>query len=89
MGVREQRQTISLLTLTGTVKNSLSNTHVTVLIQNASEQVLLCTCPYANLPGSVAGYAAGCLLIDTTNGTLYVNMGNASTADFDAVSVTE
>ena len=42
------------------------------------------------VPGSVAGYATGCIFIHTDGGdgtALYVNEGTSSTADFNAITV--
>jgi len=34
-----------------------------------------------------AGYAPGCLFLDTTNAKAYVNEGTSTSCDFDLVSV--
>jgi len=63
-------------------------TAVTVLIKDSAGMVLLAT--GATVPGDEAGYAKGCLLIDTdvVDGTsgLYVNVGTTTSADFDLVT---
>ncbi len=33
-----------------------------------------------------AGYAPGCLLIDKTNGVVYINEGSRTSSDFDAIT---
>jgi len=59
-----------------------------VLIRDGSRNILWAT--GTTVPGDVAGYAKGCLFIDTdvADGTtgLYVNVGTTASADFDAVS---
>jgi len=39
----------------------------------------------ASVPSAVAGYAKGCIFIDTTNGVLYHNEGSATSCTFTAV----
>tara|TARA_Y100001963_G_C6540346_1_gene335196 strand:- start:210 stop:419 length:210 start_codon:yes stop_codon:yes gene_type:complete len=39
-----------------------------------------------SVPGGVSGYAKGCLFIDTAGAAVYVNEGDDSTADFDAIT---
>ena len=62
---------------------------IKVLIRDGDNKVLLAT--GTDVPAdSTAGYAKGCLFIDTdvaagTTG-LYVNVGTTTAADFDAVS---
>jgi hypothetical protein len=84
-------------TLTGAVTASSSvkiagvvASSVTKVILNGSGNALLATCATANIPTGT-GYAKGCLLIatdgtDQTN-TLFANIGSATTANFNAVTV--
>jgi len=78
--------------LSGTVVgNAVAGTtdDIRVLIYDGSDNVLLAT--GTDVPtDDTAGYAKGCLFIDTnvTAGTtgLYVNVGDTDDCDFDAVS---
>lgn len=61
---------------------------VSVLIKDSAGNALYAT--GTTVPGAVAGYAKGCLFVDTdvASGTtgLYVNVGTTSSASFKAVS---
>lgn len=75
---------IQSLTLTGK-----SVTAGTVLLKDASGMILLMTCTTVPSDGD-AGYAKGCLVIDTnvaagTTG-LYENVGDTTACNFDAIS---
>lgn len=39
-------------------------------------------CPTGEIPSASAGYAIGCLLVDTTTGELYTNIGTAASCSF-------
>ena len=45
---------------------------------------ILVKCPTASIPSAVAGYAVGCLLINTTSGVLYTNTGSVTSCTFSA-----
>lgn len=57
---------------------------VTVLARDASNNILMCKCATGSIPSAVAGYAKGCLLVDTTTGILYSNLGTTSSTSFIA-----
>ena len=73
------------LDITGTTASN-----VVSFLKDGSGNILLGRCATANIPTG-AGYAKGCLLIatDGTNhtNTLYANIGNATTANFNAVTI--
>lgn len=64
--------------------------NVTKIVLDGSGNALIARCATANIP-SGAGYAKGCILIatDGTNhtNTLYANIGDATTANFNAVTI--
>lgn len=64
--------------------------NVTSIEKDSTGDILRCKCATANIPTG-AGYAKGCILIatDGTNhaNTLFVNIGNATTANFNAVTI--
>lgn len=78
-------------TFSSTVKVSgVTASNVTKILLDASGNALLARCATANIPTG-AGYAKGCILIatdgtDHTN-TLFANIGNATTANFNAVTI--
>lgn len=78
-------------TFSSTVKVSgVTASNVTKILLDASGNALLARCATANIPTG-AGYAKGCLLIatdgtDQTN-TLFANIGDATTANFNAVTI--
>ena len=73
-----------LITITG-----VTTSGVTALIKNGSGMILLATGTTVPTDGG-AGYAKGCLFIDTDVATgttgLYVNVGTTAACNFDAVS---
>lgn len=76
----KEQQSIGELTLIGA-----SNGTVTVLERDSAEKVSKCKCATGSIPSVVAGYAVGCLLIDTTTGHLYVNTGSITSCTFNDV----
>jgi hypothetical protein len=52
-----------------------------------SGKVILCKCATGNIPSAVAGYAVGCILIDTTTGIHYTNTGSATSCTFTKDSI--
>ena len=46
---------------------------VTYILNDASGNALLVTAATGDIPSAKAGYAVGCLLINTTSGVLYYN----------------
>lgn len=42
-------------------------------------------CATGNIPSGVAGYAVGCILVDTTSGTPYKNTGTTTSCTFSAI----
>lgn len=59
------------------------STVITVLAKDSSENILLCTCSAtASIPSQVAGYAVGCILINTATGAIYTNQGTALLCSF-------
>jgi hypothetical protein len=74
---------VGVLGLEGTVKQGDSG--VTVLARDSDSNVVLCKCAVGNIPASKAGYAVGCLLMNTTDGKLYSN-SSATVSNFVKVS---
>lgn len=62
----------------------VSNGAVTVLARDSSNDVLMCKCATGSIPAAATGYAKGCLLVDTTTGRLYSNLGTTSSSSFIA-----
>ena len=88
MGRREQFS-VGELTLTGNTQNVGSQT-ITILQKDASGKILFCT--GTTVPtDATAGYAKGCIFIDTdvTTGStgLYENIGTTASCNFDALGV--
>lgn len=71
---------IGQVTVTG-----ISNGAVTVLEKDGSGNIIKCKCATGSIPSGVAGYAVGCLLIDTTTGKLYYN-NSATSASFNSIA---
>lgn len=44
-------------------------------------------CATANIPASAAGYAVGCILVDTTTGAIYKNVGTNTSCTFVSVDI--
>jgi len=51
---------------------------ITVLARDASNNIIMCKCATGDIPSAASGYAKGCLLIDTTTGILYSNLGSTT-----------
>ena len=59
--------------------NSTNEVH----FKNNNGNYIFVTCAGTpTIPSSTAGYAVGCLLIDTTNGDLYHNSGTTASCTF-------
>lgn len=56
----------------------------TVSVDRSDElgNVILCKCATGSIPSAAAGYAVGCILIDTTTGDHYKNVGTTSSCSF-------
>ena len=55
----------------------------TALVDEFGNAILV-KCATGSIPSGVAGYAVGCLLINTTSGVLYTNTGTVSSCTFSA-----
>lgn len=66
------------------IRAGSSNGAVTVLETDENGYVTLCKCATGSIPSAVAGYAVGCLLIDTTTGKLYQN-DSATSCTFNSI----
>lgn len=55
------------------IRSGSTNGAVTVLETDENGKVVLCKCATGSIPSAAAGYAVGCLLVDTTTGKLYQN----------------
>jgi hypothetical protein len=64
------------------------DTNVYVALKDGSGNAMLGYAPTANMPSAVAGYGVGCLLLNTTSGSAYANIGSATSCTFVTVSVT-
>lgn len=60
---------------------------VSVDRSDESGNVILCKCTTGNIPSAAAGYAIGCLLINTTTGATYRNVGTATSCNFQIANV--
>ena len=58
---------------------------VTVYFNDRAGNILFCTAATGDIPSASAGYAVGCLLIDSTTGTHYYNSGSITSCTFSAV----
>lgn len=67
------------------IRSGASNGAVTVLETDELNRVTVAKCATGSIPNAVAGYAVGCLLINTTTGHLYVNTGTAASCTFNDV----
>lgn len=65
--------------------NSSVVTGVKVGLADVNGNAILCT---GTSPSAIAGFAIGCLLIDTTTGIPWVNTGTAASCTFVKVSST-
>lgn len=59
---------------------------VTILVRNQFHHVLLCAGGDAPHDGD-AGFATGCIFINSSAGTLFSNRGSETSCNFDAVTV--
>lgn len=64
------------------------DTNVYVALSDATGNAMLGYAPTANMPAAVSGYGIGCLLLNTTSGSAYVNIGTTTSSNFATVSVT-
>ncbi len=62
------------------------DTGVFAALTDTDGNVVLARASTANKPSSVAGYQIGCLLINITTGSLFVNTGTAASCTFVSVS---
>lgn len=58
------------------------DTNVFVSLTDNSGNAIFGFCPSANMPSAVSGYAVGCMLLNTTSGSPYVNIGTAASCTF-------
>lgn len=76
------------VTSTGTVTGTTLVASTAVVLKDAAGDTLIAS--GTTVPGDVAGYAKGCLFIDTDVGDgtsgLYVNVGIPSSADFKLIT---
>jgi hypothetical protein len=84
MTARRQDWSTGILRMIGSIKNALSNSYITVLVENSSRQVLLALVSTTDHLPSIgdSGFAKGCILIDTSTGRCYSNVGLATSANF-------
>lgn len=68
------------------IRSGSSNGSVTVLESDELGLVSECRCASGSIPSAVAGYAVGCLLIDTTTGEVYWNIGSVTSCTFSYIS---
>lgn len=59
---------------------------VHIALTDESGNAILVKCATGDIPSSASGYAIGCMLVNTTTGTLYTNTGTASSCTFTAVN---
>ena len=64
------------------IRSGSSNGAVTVLESDELGLVSECRCATGSIPSAVAGYAVGCVLVDTTTGYVYANTGSTSSCTF-------
>ncbi len=61
------------------------DTNVTSIFTNNAGDAILVTAPAANVPSAKAGYGIGCILINSTTGSPFVNVGTATSCLFLAI----
>jgi hypothetical protein len=83
MGIHVGHWRVGVIGLEGTVKQGSSG--VTVLAMDSDSHVVLCKAALGDIPSGKAGYAIGCLLMNTTDGKLYSN-SSATSCSFVKVS---
>lgn len=64
------------------LEGSVNADGVTVLAKDSSDNVILCSCATGSIPSGTAGYALGCILINTTTGVLHSNAGTTAACGF-------
>ena len=74
-----------LFTIRQLIRAGSGNGAVTVKEKNDLNLVTFCECATGSIPSAVAGYAVGCLLIDTTTGKVYTNQNTAASCTFNSV----
>lgn len=75
---RHEKRTFGQILLIGS-----SESAVTVLIKDASEDILWCT--GTATPSATTGFAKGCILIRSDTGAGYVNTGTTTSCSFVAL----
>lgn len=61
------------------------DTNVVVSLTDINGNAILGYAPSANMPSAVAGYAIGCLLLNATSGSPFVNVGTTTSCSFLAI----
>jgi len=59
--------------------------NVKTALTNENGDAIIVSAPSANIPSAKAGYAIGCLLINSTSGSPYVNIGTTASCTFALV----
>lgn len=62
------------------------DTGVKTALTNDALDAVLVHATTANIPSGKAGYAVGCLLMNTTTGTLFINQGTVASCSFQDVN---
>lgn len=57
---------------------------VDIALCDLAGDAMMVKCTTGNIPSAAAGYAVGCLLINTSSGTLYTNTGSNTSCTFTA-----
>ena len=63
----------------------LVNGGVKVALTDENGDAFLVKCATGSIPSGAAGYAVGCILVDTTTGTPYKNTGTTASCTFAAI----
>lgn len=61
---------------------NINSTNEVHLKDNNSNWIFVVCSGTPTIPSATAGYATGCLLIDNTNGNLYINSGTSTSCTF-------
>lgn len=61
------------------------DTNVKTALIDENGNAMLVMSPSANVPSAKAGYGIGCLLLNTTSGSPFVNVGTATSCTFLAI----
>lgn len=64
--------------------NAVSST-VEVNFTNGAGDAVMARATTAGIPSSVAGYAVGCMLQNSTTGSMFINRGSATSCTFKDV----